>query len=362
MPREGDAGMAKATPKQDLVIAGLRRQIIDRTYPPGSRVPSRKALESVFGASLVTVHRALDRLQKEGFLVPRGPRGTFVVDCPPHLCNFGLVFVEKGPGQGNWSQFHTAIRREAQRIQRQSRYRFIEYYGLGGPDGHDSFQRLRDDARSRRLAGILFVLVKPSYFDLTQVGDLPTVAVQEGNAVVRIDLDTTSLLEQMLRHVKSQGRRRVSFVLTGFPERHDIIEPWLTRLLPQHGLRPEKRWMHCLDARDPSWAGNLMSLLFDRGHPERPDAIVITDDNLVAATTRALVDLSVRVPEDVTVVAHANFPWPTPSAVPVKRFGFDIREVLRRSIEVIDAMNRGARVARKIVLPAVSDNGTGRVR
>ena len=49
---------------------------------------------------------------------------------------------------------------------------------------------------------------------------------------------------------------------------------------------------------------------------DRPDALVITDDNLVPAATAGVLAAGRRVPADLEVVAHANFPHVTPSAVP----------------------------------------------
>jgi hypothetical protein len=48
----------------------------------------------------------------------------------------------------------------------------------------------------------------------------------------------------------------------------------------------------------------------------------------------------VRVPDEVAVVGHTNFPWPTPSAVPVKRLGFNVRKILAVALDLIDQQRR----------------------
>ena len=45
-----------------------------------------------------------------------------------------------------------------------------------------------------------------------------------------------------------------------------------------------------------------------------------------------LAALALRCPADVDVVAHANFPWPTPSALPITRIGFDATDILKQAL------------------------------
>jgi hypothetical protein len=85
----------------------------------------------------------------------------------------------------------------------------------------------------------------------------------------------------------------------------------------------------------------------------RPDGLIIADDNFVEAASGGLIRAGVRVPEDVEVVAHCNFPWPTPSVLPVKRLGFSARQVLRECINSVDAQRRGEAIKPPIAIPAL---------
>ena len=71
-----------------------------------------------------------------------------------------------------------------------------------------------------------------------------------------------------------------------------------------------------------------------------PDALLITDDNLVGPATAGLKALGIRCPTDVEVVAHANFPWPTASALPITRIGFDANQLLHLGIADLDRQRR----------------------
>src|SRR5690606_30671929 len=49
-------------------------------WPPGSEIPSIRALAASTRVSVITVKRAFDDLHKEGVLITRQGKGTFVAD------------------------------------------------------------------------------------------------------------------------------------------------------------------------------------------------------------------------------------------------------------------------------------------
>jgi GntR family transcriptional regulator len=60
----------------------LREQMSRGTYGPGDALPTEEALCGQFGVSRITVRRALQDLEAEGFVERRQGRGTFVRDVP----------------------------------------------------------------------------------------------------------------------------------------------------------------------------------------------------------------------------------------------------------------------------------------
>ena len=62
-----------------------------------------------------------------------------------------------------------------------------------------------------------------------------------------------------------------------------------------------------------------------------------------------IVESGVRVPQDLTVVCHTNFPDPPETVIPVLKVGFDNRELLRRSIEAVREFRRTGRVRHNVI-------------
>jgi len=68
---------------------------------------------------------------------------------------------------------------------------------------------------------------------------------------------------------------------------------------------------------------------------ERPDALLVSDDDLLEAATQGVLDAGAGA--EVEVVSHANFPYPSTSLFPVKRLGFDLRAALGACLQNIGA-------------------------
>ncbi|MDO6585189.1 GntR family transcriptional regulator [Salipiger sp. 1_MG-2023] len=70
--------VGKPVPLYEMVDSTLRRRLLDRSYPPGTMIPSEMKLAAELGVSQGTVRRALNGLVDEGLLLRRQGLGTFV--------------------------------------------------------------------------------------------------------------------------------------------------------------------------------------------------------------------------------------------------------------------------------------------
>ncbi|MGC4856059.1 winged helix-turn-helix domain-containing protein [Micromonospora sp. DT4] len=67
----------------DELLDDLRGKIKDGTYPPGSQLPSGRALADSYDVSHSTIQRAVATLREQGVLVGRPGRGVFVAESTP---------------------------------------------------------------------------------------------------------------------------------------------------------------------------------------------------------------------------------------------------------------------------------------
>ncbi len=124
------------------------------------------------------------------------------------------------------------------------------------------------------------------------------------------------------------------------------------------GLRIEPHWVQAVGIVDVRWACNTAHLLMHPNQRERPDGLIIADDNLVEPAVAGVVAAGVRVGEEADIVAHCNFPLTFNTVAPVTRLGFDARRILNLCIENIERQRRGEAVPREALLPAGLENET----
>jgi DNA-binding transcriptional regulator YhcF (GntR family) len=70
-------------PESERLVAALRRRIDAGSLAPGERLPPVRALAEQLDLSPNTVAKAYRALEREGLLVTRGRKGTFVTERLP---------------------------------------------------------------------------------------------------------------------------------------------------------------------------------------------------------------------------------------------------------------------------------------
>lgn len=348
------------------IVLALRRRITVGELAPGSRLPTHRELRRELNANIVTLGRAIDQLRQEGFVDTQGARGTFVSARPPHLFRYALVFPSH-PSEPNWSRFWEALAKEAVTVQRDGALEIPIYYDVANEhrNTEGDYERLLDDMRSHRLAGLIFAS-HPWAVHKTPLLDepgIPRVAVMDAvSAYPNVAVVTTAggaLIERALDYLAAKGHKRLG-VLT-VPMQGERTET-LMRQAAARGLETRPYWIQTTSSGTPRSAQACIHLMMRDGQVDRPDALLVTDDNLVEYASAGLVDAGVRVPADVDVVVHCNFPWPTPSVVAVRRVGFDADQVLMACINSIDEQRRSGRVPPPVTVPALFEEElTGKV-
>ena len=330
--------------RRNEIEEALRTAIRAGAYPAGTRIPSRRSLLTEFQVSPVTLQAALDHLAEQGYVVPRGRHGTFVTDLPPNLTRYALVFPDQ-PGKGQWNRFWSVIHREGLGWRDGRERSFIPYFCTeGDPDSPDHL-RLRSDVADGRLAGLLFA-TPPWYLEGSPIlgHDIPRVFMgNDPQDTTRFSAsglsfgESDGILQRVFQAFHAAGCRRIA----GLIDIHQADQwPAYVQEAQRAGLASQRNWWIGLPTHHggSTSAQAVARLLLDRSPQDRPDALFIGDDNLVPHATAGVQDLELRVPGDLTVIAHANFPNPTPAAVPCGRFGIDAVELLGAGLDELDRL------------------------
>jgi len=339
--------------KAQHVIDDLRGRIVAGEYPAGTQLPTRLALQAQFGTTPVTLQRAFRQLIHEGFVETRAREGTFVSRHPPHRCRFVLVLPFRETRFRPWPQFWSALM-QAAREQTDDTGRVITCaFGNETHEDRDAYEELVATVVTHRLAGLIFA-TPPFYMSgspVVEVEGIPRVAIMEHDdppnvRAVRLE---PGLPELAARTLMALGRRKIAVISD--PRQSQSLADSFHAL----GLELPPYWIQTASIEAAFSVRAAVHLLMTAPRDRRPDGLVILDDNLVPHATAGLLDAGVRVPEDLHVVAHANFPYTTPSAVPAHRIGYDVNTILAACLQSLEAQRPGNRYTRQPAIPLIED-------
>lgn len=326
----------------------IRQDIVGGGYAPGVKLPSQIDLSERFSVAGMTIRTVLKKLEKEGFIESRNRSGTYVSASPPHLCQYGLVFWidPKDPNEINWSRYFQALALAAERFEKRTGRTVVQFHGVNWHTDSLDRKRLIRYMESQRLAGVVFS-TSPFLLEHSPILDLPgfpRVALQARSKypdVYSVVLDRLTWIEMAVSWLVAQGRRRIAVFQNGGDDgsAEGNYTTLFRREFEKHGLETRERWFQCFSIKLPSAVVTVAELLMhDR---ERPDALIVMDDNYVAPALEGLRTAGVDLTRDVTVVGHANFPLPPVDTPEVRLLGYDIEDTLDQCFSTIDTLRQG---------------------
>lgn len=329
--------------KRNNICREIRQMMVSGEYKPGDRLPTREEFVARFETTPVTIQRVFDILVDEGFVVAHKPQGTFVAPKPPYLSNIVLLLPYEGYGPGI-SQYHLALTHEAERISQETGKHVNALAWMAGHEGIPEYMKLVDDANESRLAGLIMPHGAANWCSspLLECKDLPRVLVlpkprtqaslPEGWATIYLDYE--DLVGKAFDWLQQQGRRRIAML--GIGTQATDMQDWLSQELSKRGMETRPYWQQMVYGGGVGTARDVMHLMMHSGQNEYPDGLLVLDDNLLPYGTQGIVDAGFDMDGRLDVVSHANLPWPTPSAVPVKRIGYDVHRVLECGLDLIE--------------------------
>ncbi len=327
-----------------VVVEAVRQGIVEGRYAPGALLPTRIELESRFGVSRNTVQRAMSLLHRDGFIRMAGRRATYVASRPPHLCRYALVFGDfPSDRHFYWTRYLQMLVEQAA-IASADGTRTVEvFYGIIA-DQHETpvWEELREAIAAQRLAGVVFVGEAGTdlHTRTAREAGVPCVALADD---MRVDMDVVlvdnaGFVSRAVEAMAETACRGVAMLTHG--QQEDVASQ-IMQELDRRGIVTHRRWTQRVDLSSPTAAANLMELLLHGGQDERPDGLIIADDNLVEPALAGLRSAGLQPGTDIEIVAHCNFPRRPGGAGGVRWLGYDIRRLLRTALEGIDARRRG---------------------
>lgn len=330
--------------KHDGMVTTLRRRIIAGRYKAGDRLPTVRELAVEFAISLPTVVHALSLLAEQGFIITEGRLGTRVVDFPPHRHRFGLVLPGlPGPDRHYASLHWQALADAACAVGGSPNSSITLFHAVNEHPELVEHQRLLEAMRNRTVAGLIICqpLNCDAWLDLRRVR-LPMIGgsmhpdypghPEHGTIILAQEEFQNRAIERCAK----AGRQRLAILLSATPASYADV-PRLMALASRHGLDCPAHRVLAAPLAAPDWARPAIAAMVRGGSEGRPDALLVSDDNLLAPVLAALDEAGIG-PDEIFVVAHTNFPLSAAATLPnrpVLRLGWDQREYLHLALDVL---------------------------
>jgi hypothetical protein len=327
--------------KAEQIARILREEILSGQRAHGEKLPTYDALIERFTITRPTVSRVLRSLRQEGLVEVNGTRGVFVAPSFPHHRRYLWVTSEQ-PGSIEWTSFLATILELIERGETGIAGEVIPLVGVDGRANNPHYQTLCDAVEHGSAAG-LFLMNSATVYLLPalQSAGLPRVAIWAPLPhAVLLGLDFDGLIERACARVSEKGRR----VAVISPHAHNLVRA--QESLAKRGIDKRRLWaLHVA----PIGCERIVELLFDRA--DRPEAVFVTDDNLVGPLLKGLKRAKRRPGKDVFVLAHCNWPRPIGLGDGVEHIGFDVREVLGAAKDCVDDQRAGRPAEQRVVPP-----------
>jgi len=281
--------------KADHIVQILRDEIVSGQRQPGEKLPTYDSLMAQFQVTRPTVARVLNALRDEGLVTVRGTRGVFVAAQLPHHNRYLWVTSEQ-PGSLEWTGFLATILDLIERGETGLGGDVVALVGVDGRANNPAYQKLCEIMEQGSAAGLLLMNSATVYLlPVLQEPRLPRVAIWAWlphAGLVTLDFD--ALIDRACKRLID--KRRVA-----------IVSPHLPNL-----TAAEQRLLSLGFAKDRLWALHVGAVGCERvtellfGRPDRPEAVFVTDDNLVEPLLTGLASANVEPNKDVYVIAHCN--------------------------------------------------------
>lgn len=321
-------------PKHRQVYEVLQRQIQSGHWKAGARLPSEVELVRTFGASRITVGRAVRDLQAAGLVERRAGSGTYVKAAPvAGGLSFGLLI----PDLGETEIFEPMC--QGMMASPLAREHALVWGSVNSTDtskDQHAWQLCRQYI-DRRVAGVFFapLEVTPRPDDVNQrivraldAARIPVVLLdrppypypQRGHHDL-VGIDNRRAGFAITEHLARRGSRRIAFVaLPNAAATVNAREAGYREALYAFDLPVDREAVRHIDPAGVPLVRSLMESF-------HPDAIVCANDRAAARLMRTLLQLGYAIPGDVRIVGIDDVEYASLLPVPLTTLRQPTRQI-----------------------------------
>jgi len=301
-----------------LRLAGeIARQIVNRRFPVGGRLPQEREFCRLYGVSRGTIRSALQLLEAQGLVVRMRGKGTFVAAGqlrPPRWFSTAaeVLLVQFGPESGAGTSYYECI---AKGVGQAARVLGLE---LTTRQIASRFQTPQNEYKLPRPAEICGVVLcgtfDHAYIELFGSEDIPVVVVDfwtHDSQTDSVSVDIEGEAHMAVEHLARLGHATVGFVCSGRYDAQDQrsgYDPDVWRMLDNLRRAAQRQRMQLRD----EWVVTTSApgRQFDRTAAQfltlrsRPSAVICFDAELAGRALKVAEQNGVQCPRDLSLITR----------------------------------------------------------
>ena len=344
--------------KDKSIKEQIREYVVDRIangeWSLKSRIPTRVEFEEKFSTTAVTVNSALRPLVTEGFLQANGKSGTYVHPNPPPFDHYALIFPEIFDDRKQPPNFWRALKIASKNIEKKTGITFQQYMDFSPHVDNPSYLKLSDDLKYRRLAGIIYGnwpygMEKSELFGRITVPMLAIVSHFVAAKVKTLRFDGHALFSEMAEILKQRGSVRPAVIIPSLVQKY--YQDFKTAFA-ESGISTPMEFVQFVNYDTPWAAEHIVRLLFRLPPQDRPDGILIGDDNLIEAVMKGLITiLGKKAAAEFPIATHVNFPLSDKALLPGVGVGFNLEDMLLSMINEMSSPEQNVTASSYMIRP-----------
>jgi DNA-binding LacI/PurR family transcriptional regulator len=330
----------------------IRFLIVSGAFTSGDQLPSTSALAEVLQASTQTVHVALVALEREGLVVRRHGKGTFVRKRDAKLTCMGIYDSAGSDESLHGRAVHFELKKQ------------LSAAGIAVDvwvDSRDAQRRKQpwepfvQAAKMRKFQGAIVVGADPWCLEWLRKVPVPMSVyggMEDMNNCVWYDRDQVA--DVNLQALAEQGCKSVGIILPANPAVPsydgsrsgwlDFFDLFLKRCA-EFGLTVKDEWVVLSDKSGRSIQSQpefgYQAFLKLWSHPRKPDGLIVFPDTVAQGMILGLSERRVRVPQELKLVLHKNESVDLVCPMPATFFVSSEKQIASSLIEQVRTQQRG---------------------
>jgi GntR family transcriptional regulator, arabinose operon transcriptional repressor len=331
-----------ATHKYRQILEKLQNEISSGRYKPGKRLPSEAELVRRFGASRMTVFRAMHELQSLGLVIRRVGSGTYVSSNShkgSHV--FGLLIPELGQ-----TEIFEAICKGMMEAQEAMHHSLLWGNTVSQEqEKEQAAEQLCEQYISQKVSGVFFAPVEFSANRFQSNHKIVAAFDRAGIPVVLLDRDLEPYPQRSRYDLVGIDNRRTGYLAT-----EHLMKVGAKRVVffarPNSAPTVDARIAGYREAllspneearRDLVFIGDAIDAKFIKSilRKARPDGFVCANDLTAGNLMHTLISLGQRIPEDIRIVGIDDVKYARLLPVPLTTLHQPCRDIGRMAMAVM---------------------------